>query len=126
VQTLLLYALCSAALFYLGSRAMVTSWLWSRYPSKLAQFMDCAACTGFWLGLGLGYVGGYHLGLDLLGLEGDRAATVALAGLCSLTVTPIAAGVMQWGFDKLGHVAIFDALASEAEAGQAPRVNQED
>lgn len=39
------------ALWYLGSRAVITSWLWGRYPTRFARFMDCAACTGFWYGL---------------------------------------------------------------------------
>lgn len=103
VEALLLYALCTASLFYLGSRAVVTAPLWSRYPSKLAMFMDCAACSGTWYGAIAGYLGGYHLGLPFLGLEGDSPATVAAVSLCSMAFTPIAAGLVQAAFDKLGH-----------------------
>lgn len=38
------------ALWYLGSRAVITRVLWSRYPARLTRFMDCAACTSFWWG----------------------------------------------------------------------------
>lgn len=102
METLLLYALCTASLFYLGSRAVITSWLWSRYPLKLGHFFDCSACSGTWYGALVGYVGGYHLGLSFLGLPGDRPETVAAVALCAMAFTPIAAGLVQAGFDKLG------------------------
>ena len=105
METLLLYALCSASLWYLGSRAVITSPLWSRYPQRFAKFMDCSACAGTWYGIGLGYVGGFQLGLPFMGLQGDRASTVAAIGLCSMAFTPIAAGLVQWGFDRLGTIA---------------------
>lgn len=106
METLVLYALCTAALFYLGSRAVITRPLWSRYPSWLATFLDCSACSGFWYGLGVAALGGYALHLPFLGMPGDRLATVALAGLASLTWTPIVAGLMQRGFDTLGSAVI--------------------
>lgn len=102
MQTLVLYALCTAALFYLGSRAKITQPLWSRYPQKLAIFMDCAACTGFWYGLAVAAVGGYGLGLPLLGLPGDRPSTIAAASLASVAWTPMVAALMQLGLEHLG------------------------
>lgn len=102
METLLLYALCTAAMFYLGSRAVITSFMWSRYPPKLASFMDCSACSGTWYGALVGLVGGYYLGLDFMGLSGARPITVAAIALCSMTWTPIVAGFVQRGFDTLG------------------------
>jgi hypothetical protein len=102
VETFILYAFCTASMFYLGSRAVITSWLWRRYPRRLAAFMDCSACSGAWYGALIAYIGGYQLELPLLGLPGARASTVALAALCSIVWTPIAAGLMQRGFDVLG------------------------
>jgi hypothetical protein len=102
METLVLYALCTAAAFYLGSRALITRPVWSRYPRPFAIFMDCAACTGFWYGLGVSAFGGYVLGLPLLGLPGDRPSTVALAALASVAWTPIAAAAMQLALEQLG------------------------
>lgn len=47
------YALVGAALFYLSARAVVTRWLWSRYPAWLDGLMSCASCSGFWFAIGL-------------------------------------------------------------------------
>lgn len=109
METLLVYAFCTASLFYLGSRAVITSWLWRHYPPKLAAFMDCSACSGTWYGALVAYVGGYHLGLGFMSLPGDQPATVAAVALCSMAFTPITAGLVQRGFDTLG-----TAVAPEA------------
>jgi hypothetical protein len=109
VETLLIYAFCTASMFYLGSRALITSWLWGHYPPKFALFMDCSACSGTWYGAAVAYIGGYHLGLDFLGLHGAAPTTVAVAALCSMAFTPIAAGLVQRGFDSVG-----SAVAPEA------------
>jgi hypothetical protein len=98
---LVILALLTTSAFYLGSRAVVTEFLWSRYPPKLARFADCAACSGFWYGL----LAGATLGptLDL-----PKTLTVVygpvLIGLCSIVWTPIVAGIMQRGFEQLGSV----------------------
>lgn len=115
METLTLYALCTASLFYLGSRALITSFLWSRYPRQLASFMDCSACSGTWYGGLVGYVGGYHLGLPFLGLPGDSPATVAAVALCSMAWTPIVAGFVQRGFDALGSAVDSDEPEQPAE-----------
>lgn len=47
---LLLHVLVTTALFYIGSRAVVTAPLWSRYPRWIGAWADCAACSGFWYG----------------------------------------------------------------------------
>lgn len=105
MQTLILYALCSSSLFYLGSRALITSWLWTRYPIRFAVFMDCPACSGTWYGFTLAIVGGYGFGLPFLGLPGAHPATVVIVGLVSMTVTPLLAGLMQVALDAAGHAA---------------------
>jgi len=96
-----LYPLLTAALFYLGSRATITSWLWNRYPSRLANFMDCSACTGFWYGLLLETgLGGWR---PFLGV-GDYS--VIFVGLCSIVWTPIVAALMQHSLFILGTVVL--------------------
>ena len=96
--TILLFVLVSTACFYLGSRAVITRFLWSRYPGWLASFMDCAACSGFWYGLVFANIYGhwYPLPFDL------PYKWSFLVGLCSLVWTPIGAAVMQRSLDIVG------------------------
>lgn len=98
MEPFLIYALLTSAAFYLGSRAVITRWLWSRYPRKLAQFMDCSACTGFWFGL----LAGVILRFPLPGIPLNEWASALIIGLCSIVWTPIFAGFMQAGFERLG------------------------
>ena len=97
-----LYTLIAAALFYLGSRAMITAPVWQRYPPAFARFMDCPACTGFWWGclshLYLGRVFGVGIGP----LPWWRVETLIVAGLCTLVLTPIVTGLLQRGFESTG------------------------
>lgn len=105
MYTLLLYALLTTALYYLGSRAEITRWIWSRYPAPFASFMDCPACTGFWWGFALASGVGRDLKLSYMGLDPDRIWTWFAVGLCSIVLTPIVAGLMQHGLDQNGHAA---------------------
>jgi hypothetical protein len=101
VGSLLIYALLTPSLFYLGSRAVITSWLWSRYPPKLAKFMDCSACSGFWYGVLVSAV----LRLPVPVYSGLRSEFIPLlVGLCAIVWTPIVGGIMQAGFERLGSV----------------------
>ncbi len=104
MATLLLYVLLSSAFFYLGSRALITRWLWSRYPAGLVGFMDCAACTGFWYGFLSALTLGRSQNLALFDLAADAWVTPPIVGLCTLVLTPIVAGLMQRGLDSLGSV----------------------
>jgi hypothetical protein len=106
MSALILYSLLSAALFYLGSRAIVTRWLWSRYPPRFASFMDCAACTGAWLGAILATVLGRHVPIDVFELSALAWYTPIVVGLCMIVLTPIVAGLMQRGLDSLGSAIV--------------------
>lgn len=99
----ILIALLSAALFYLGSRALITRWLWSRYPPRFATFMDCSACTGFWYGFLIAHILG-HASVSYLGIDLRLWWAPIVVGLCSIVLTPITAGLMQRGLDALGHI----------------------
>lgn len=109
MNSVLIYALCTASLYYLGSRALITRFLWSRYPAGLASFMDCSACVGAWYGVIVAALGGYWLGLPFMGLRGDAISTVAVVALCSMSWTPIVAGLVQRGFDSLGQAVTEDS-----------------
>lgn len=96
---MLAYALLTTALFYLGSRATITAWLWSRYPARLARFMDCAACSGFWYGTLLA-VALPQVDATLTVFEGPVAPI--LTGLCALVWTPAGAALMQMALERVG------------------------
>jgi hypothetical protein len=98
VLTLLIYSLLTASAFYLGSRAKVTEWVWTKYPPAFARFMDCAACSGAWYGL----IAALLL-RDFLPTTGIRQEVEPIViGLCSVVWTPVVAGLMQAGFERLG------------------------
>ncbi len=107
----MLYALIvilPVAFYYLGSRALITRWLWKRYPPGLARFMDCAACSGFWYGANVAFALTW---LD----DGDwvrHIGTAILAGLVTVVTTPIVAAVMQRAIEELGSAV--DAPPPEA------------
>jgi hypothetical protein len=110
-MSIFIYMLVTPALYYLGSRAMITSWLWLRYPARLSLFMDCSACSGTWYGAIVGVIGGYVLGLPFLGLDGNSWPTIIIIALCSMTWTPIIAALMQWAFETLGSAVPIDDAA---------------
>lgn len=102
MTALVLYALLSTAMWYLGSRALITSAIWSRYPPRFASFMDCSACTGFWWGYVFAFVVGRHADLLFIGLPADAPYTPFVVGLCMIAIVPIGAGLMQWGLWQAG------------------------
>ncbi len=119
---LLAQIMVCAALFYLGSRAVITSWMWSRYSPRLAAFMDCAACTGFWYGAATaGATAGAGAAMPISGLFQDSAgghlAAVFVTGLCAMVWTPIAAAVHQHSLLVLGS-AIPDPAELSPSSGQ--------
>lgn len=97
----ILVALCSTALYYLGSRAKITSWLWSRYPAWLAGFMDCAACSGFWYGFGLAFAFDVHLAEIR---EVPQFVVAIIIGLCSIVWTPLLASLHDFALYRMGSV----------------------
>jgi hypothetical protein len=98
VEALVIYALLTSSAFYLGSRAVITRALWSRYPRWLASWADCAACSGAWYGAGFALL----LRDKLAHPFGAGIPGPILVGLCSIVSTPIVAGLMQAGFERLG------------------------
>ena len=105
MMPLMLMTAVSTALFYLGSRALITHWLWSRYPPALASLFECPACVGFWWGVVLALTLFRHSQLSVLGLDPSVWWTVPITGLVCLFTTSIGTGLMQWGLDHTGTVA---------------------
>lgn len=115
MYTPLLYALLSTAFYYLGSRAEITRFVWSRYPPSLASFMDCPACTGFWWGFIIASGVGRDLKLTYMGLDPDSLLTWFIVALCSIVLTPIGAGLMQHGLDQNGHAVVYETPKPDDE-----------
>lgn len=115
MTAVVVYPLICAALFYLGSRAVITSWLWSRYPQPLAKFLDCAACAGTWYGAGVAAFGGLVLDLDFLTLDGQAPTTWVIVGLCAMIWTPIVASWQSNALNTLGS-AVDEPTTTEEEA----------
>ncbi len=97
---MILYALLTTALYYLGCRARVTHFLWSRYPRWLDDLTICPACSGYWYGLGVGLLGAW-LELPFLGLEPRHLATPVLVGFASIAWTPILAAAHVYAIEML-------------------------
>lgn len=101
-MTWLLILLLPIPLFYLGSRALITRWLWSCYPSSLAKFFDCAACSGFWYTLATASLFGWIYDVAVFGLPPHEPASWVIAGLVGIFTTPIGAAHMQAAMESLG------------------------
>ena len=97
---IVLFPLLTTAVFYLLVQANLTAFLWNRYPAKLDLFMSCPACTGFWYGLGCGFLGRW-LDIAFLGLDPQHWLTPVLIGLGSIVWTPLVSNLhtraMTWG-----------------------------
>lgn len=97
-----IYPLATVALFYLGSQAMITKWLWSRYPRWLDELAQCSACSGFWLGILVALAGGFALDLPFAGLPAHAWYTPPIVGLCAIVWTPLIADLHIRALLRLG------------------------
>lgn len=88
MTSLLFYTLLSSAVFYLTVLAEITRFLWSRYPSRIARFLECPACQSFWSALLLSY----FFGFDFFGVSGWYKPVVV--GFCVMVCTPIVIALM--------------------------------
>ncbi len=92
-MSLLLLWLLSTSCYYLGSRATVTHFLWSRYPTAFGRFMDCPACSGFWYGAAIAVA--FVLCDRSLPFElTSDPLSIIVCGLASIVLTPIGAAIL--------------------------------
>ncbi len=125
------YPILTAALFYLGARAVVTTFLWSKYPPKLDAFMSCAACSGFWYGLACASVGWLF---DVPFIGSTSALTVPVVGLMSMVWTPFIAAKHEDAMKSLYAAGPADpwdadqtpAIQSDTPAARRPVVERAD
>jgi hypothetical protein len=119
--TPVLYGLITSALYYLGSRAKITEFIWSRYPKGMDKFMLCAACTGFWYGLGVALVLGWTLELPFLGLAGRFWATPIVVAITSIVFTPLFANAHVTALYQTSPGPELEVPTSEELDGHAPQ-----
>ena len=91
LNALLLLGLLSASIHWIVARSKAMQWFWgaSWLPAAGKALLECTACSGFWLGLGLGLAGIQPLSHGPLG--------VACSGLLGVVATPVVEGVLLWG-----------------------------
>jgi len=94
VGQLVLLGLLSAAGHWILSRSRIAQPLWSRARGLTDDFLRCAGCVGFWIGLVLGL-----LGLRPVTGSGWRLIDVSLTALTAVFLTPVFEGVLIWGRD---------------------------
>jgi hypothetical protein len=86
--TIILYPLLTTAAYYIFYWSKIWSAVSSRYRGWFEQLMHCAACSGFWYGLGVAGIG-YWRDWSFLTLPGRHWLTIPLVGFCSLVWTPL-------------------------------------
>jgi len=87
----ILLPVVSTVLFYLAGHAVITQWLWSRYPAWLEAWAMCPACSGVWWGGGLGLLFGKWLGLSIFGLPPTHWGTwLVTSAWCAFWMTLLA------------------------------------
>ncbi len=99
VGQLALLGLLSTALHWLIARSKIAQPLWSRARGWLALLLACPACSGWWLGLGLGTGGVRPVTVSW------RIVEVVLCGLLAMVLTPVVEAVMLWGLERSAIVA---------------------
>ncbi len=99
-MTLIYTMLITVALYYAGSRAQLTRFVWSRYPIWLSRLMDCSMCSGAWYGLFVAVVATQGFEYQYPGLEDHHAPFVCFLG--SAIWTPLIAAKVQHGIEFLG------------------------
>lgn len=97
----LLHLVATTALFYLGSRAVITSWLWSRYPRWLATWADCAACSGTAYGAAVA-LAAKAAGIWVLPVPWGLPAVLVVAPALGMIGTPLLAYLHQEALFGLG------------------------
>ncbi len=93
IQHLLLLGVLSASLHWVLARAEVTRFAWSRAPRWLDKLLRCPACSGWWLGLWLWWLG-------VRPVQGTpHWGELACTGLLAIWLTPVFEACMLWGLE---------------------------
>lgn len=89
-------AVLAAAIHWIAARAEITKPIWNAIwlPETLDRLLKCPACSGWWLGLGLGLAGVRPMVTGMWWID------TAAAGLCAVFGVPVAEAVLLWGLDR--------------------------
>lgn len=90
-------SILAGTLHWLVARAKITKrFFWDAIwlPERLDSLLRCPACSGFWLGFGLGWLGCRPL------VTGHAWVDVLAAGVVGMYGTPIAETVLLWALDR--------------------------
>jgi hypothetical protein len=89
-------AVFASALHWLIARAQITKPVWDAIwlPEFIYDLLSCPACSGFWIGLGLGAAGFRPLTTAHAWLD------IVAAGVAAMYGTPVAEAVLVWGLDR--------------------------
>lgn len=93
-QALVFIGALSASIHWLIARSHAMQWLWSRATGRLDRLLRCPACSGFWIGLGLGTLGLRPLSHTWI------TVSILASGLLSVIATPVFEAVFLWGLER--------------------------
>jgi hypothetical protein len=111
LDQLFLLGILSATIHWLVARSEIAAPLWSRARGIVDKLLRCPACSGFWLGGALTFVGVH----PLVGVTDWR--DVAAGTLCGVFLTPVFEAVLLWGLER---TAIGEAPLPGAESTPDP------
>lgn len=100
---------------WLVARSKIAQPLWSRARGHADELLRCAGCSGFWIGLALGFAGLRPVSLD--GGAWAHLAEIGLTGLSSVFLVPVAEAALLWGLEHTAierDVAVAPVLVPEA------------
>ncbi len=107
LHQLLLLGLLSTSVHWLVARSSIAEPLWSRARGRLGDLLRCPACSGWWLGLGLGALGVTPV------VSPHRWVAILVAGLLAIVVTPVFEAVLLFGLQHSAITADEPALLAE-------------
>jgi hypothetical protein len=101
LNQLALLGILAATIHWIVARSKIAEPFWSLrwwkgeslVRNRAAGLLACAACSGFWIGLGLGLLG-------VRPMEASVWFAVPAAGLMGAGVTPVVEAVLLWGLSS--------------------------
>ena len=106
LDALLTLGMLSAAVHWLVARSTIMQWFWSRMRGSMAKLLACPACSGWWISIGLGWLGIHPVVAPWVWLS------AVLAGLLGIVLTPVFEALLLWGLA----VSAIPQPAPDAEA----------
>lgn len=114
LQQAALLGLLSATLHWIIARSTVMRWFWSRLRGVPATLLACPACSGFWLGLGLGGIGVRPA------IYENAIVEVLTAGVLAVFLTPTLQAVLLWALERTA-IVNDDEIAIEESPPAPPK-----